>query len=536
MTRLRRAAIVAGYTLVFWGLVPLALWTIAGATDRALRWNASPVPGGAVLLAGGLGLAAWGMVELWRHGRGLPVSALPPPRLTARGPYRYVRHPIYLGFNVAIFGAGLVLGSPALAWLVAPAFAPMWIGYATLEERGLVRRFGPHYRRYRGHVGVLPRLRLYPVAQVAQALGALPVKASGGEHVPRRGPAVLVWNHACYLDPVFVGVTTRRQVHFLTTAEVFRGGPLAWAVKRFVNVPVRRYRPDPAACREMVRLLAEGELIGIAPEGERSVLGDYQGAHPDVASILARLPVPVVPIGVTGNYDCGPRWADVLRRRSVSVRVGPPVEWDAGTPPEETLDAAIRSLLAADPQPVHLDRLPRERLGRVLWRCPDCGDEPGWHAAELECAGCGARYRGTADGRLTDAGGTPRTLAGLGHAVRGAQETGPLVAPVVASRERSMFGPIRALEVAGSGQLVVVPERLSLDGLCIPLPEVRSTSTERGDTLQIAAREEMWQFRFRAGSPFRVQLAMDRWRGAGASVAGRRPPRHVGALLREAAR
>jgi 1-acyl-sn-glycerol-3-phosphate acyltransferase len=60
----------------------------------------------------------------------------------------------------------------------------------------------------------------------------------------------------------------------------------------------------------MLRLLAEGEVIGMAVETERSVLGRYQGVPEDVAGIIARLGVPVVPVGISGSYDSGPRWAE----------------------------------------------------------------------------------------------------------------------------------------------------------------------------------------------------------------------------------
>ncbi len=514
MTRRARAALVAAYAVVFWLLLPWGLWRLARVLDRAAGWTARPWWGGAAVLVAGLALAAWAMTELWRGGGGLPVSALPPPRFTRRGPYALVRHPIYLGFTVALLGAGLAGGSPALSCVVAPLFVPAWVGYARLEERGLERRFGEAYRRYRRRVGLLPRANLYPVAQLVQAFGFLPVRVHGREHVPRRGPAVIVWNHACYLDPAYVGVTTPRYVHHLATAEAYRGGALAWLVSHFCNVPVRRYRQDPTACRELVRLLAEGELVGIAPEGERSVLGDYQGARPDVAAILARLPVPVVPVGVSGNYDCGPRWADALRRRPVAIRVGPPLRFDPATPPERTIDTGIRALLATDPQPVCLDGLAPERIARVLWRCPRCGDEPTWHAAALHCGACGARFSGTPEGALRDEAGAAHSLAALGRAVREWPETAPLAARVTGWREAAMFGPIRPLAPLGAGELRADREALGFGELRIAYAAIRTTSTERADTLQIATRDAMWQFRFAAGSAFRFQGAVDRWRGA----------------------
>ena len=67
--------------------------------------------------------------------------------------------------------------------------------------------------------------------------------------------------------------------------------------------------------------------------------------------------------------------------------------------------------------------------------------------------------------------------------------------------------------------MVVAPDGLRLGSLAIGLRDIRSTSIERGDTLQVALRDAMWQFRFLDGSAFRVQLAVDRWREAAAHPA-----------------
>ncbi|NIM49919.1 MAG: hypothetical protein GTN62_06495 [Gemmatimonadales bacterium] len=506
-----RTLIVGAYVVVFWVLLPAILWFAATALDRSLGWGREPWVGGVVVLAGGLGLVAWGMAELWFGGGGLPVSALPPPRFTRRGPYRHMRHPIYLGYNIAVFGAGLLLGSRGLGWVLAPLFAPGWVAYALIEERGLVRRFGSAYRRYQRQTGFLPRLRLYRLTQLLQFFNVLRVQVSGREHVPRKGPAVLVFNHTCYIDAAYVGAVTWRPVHHMTTAEAYRQGAKAWLVRRFVNVPVRRYRPDVVACREMLRLLAEGELIGIAIEGERAALGKYQGALPDVAGIMARLRVPVVPVGISGTYDAGPRWSDVVRRRPVRAKAGPPVVFD-GSSPAVAIDEAIRALLEEDPQRVHLEGLPREKLGRVLWRCPACTNEGGWLPAELRCMRCGACYTPTQDGRFQDGAGQICSLASLGERVRSVEEEGPLHVEASVWRERSMFGPIEPLELIGEGRVRVGPDGLRFGELFIGSEAITSTGTERADTLQVATRDDMWQLRLHRGSAFRLHLAVDRWR------------------------
>ena len=150
---LRRAAIVVAYVLAFWGALPALLWWAGGVADQLLALPALPgapwLAVGAALAILGWGWTFWAIGALWRYGRGLPISHLPPTRLVTEGPYRVMKHPIYVGYTIGFAGVGLLAGSlgrgvvaPLLLWLA-------WRLYARLlEEPGLVRRFGASWRRY----------------------------------------------------------------------------------------------------------------------------------------------------------------------------------------------------------------------------------------------------------------------------------------------------------------------------------------------------------------------------------------------------
>lgn len=160
---MRVPLVVAAYGLVFFGTLPALLWAIGGRLDELLGAPrlAGPFPAAAGASVAALGAAwmAWSMIALGRFGAGWPISHLPPRRLTARGPYAVVRHPIYLGYTLAFSGAGLTTGSIGRGIAAATLLTVGWLVYAlAFEEPRLVRRFGERYLAYRGGAPLFPRV------------------------------------------------------------------------------------------------------------------------------------------------------------------------------------------------------------------------------------------------------------------------------------------------------------------------------------------------------------------------------------------
>jgi protein-S-isoprenylcysteine O-methyltransferase Ste14 len=101
---------------------------------------------GAVLTVAGLGLAVWARRHLGREWSGL-VTLKEGHRLIRTGPYRTVRHPIYSGLLLAVFGTALAIGQ----WRGVIAVVCNLIGLlrkVQVEETLMVRTF-PEYQEYR---------------------------------------------------------------------------------------------------------------------------------------------------------------------------------------------------------------------------------------------------------------------------------------------------------------------------------------------------------------------------------------------------
>lgn len=145
------------YGALFVVALPIAIWLWVRATEPMMVAPPVLLPElGAVLAALGGALIAAGWYGLWVHAGGLPMNAFPPPRFATRGIFALVGHPIYIGFDLGLFGLAMIVGSAALFWLVAPLVT---LGSVALlyghELRSLAERFGED--RERPAIAIPPR-------------------------------------------------------------------------------------------------------------------------------------------------------------------------------------------------------------------------------------------------------------------------------------------------------------------------------------------------------------------------------------------
>ena len=160
---LYKTLVLIAYILIFWLALPALLFLIGlglegllppgGALTRELAWP--------ILLVGFVWTLYAGL-ELSLRGKGLPVSHLPPEKFVARGLYRYFRHPVYVGYNIAFIGLGVYAGSFWTAFGSGALLLFAWICYTRyFEEPVLLKRFGETYRRHQENTGLLmPRRNL----------------------------------------------------------------------------------------------------------------------------------------------------------------------------------------------------------------------------------------------------------------------------------------------------------------------------------------------------------------------------------------
>jgi 1-acyl-sn-glycerol-3-phosphate acyltransferase len=172
------------------------------------------------------------------------------------------------------------------------------------------------------------KLTLGPVLNVAYR----PV-VEGLEYVPTGGPGILAGNHVSFSDHIFVPLVIDRKVIYLAKADYFNGKGLAGRLTAgFFNAvgqePVDRSsgRAGLAAIQTAVNVLAQGNLLGIYPEGTRSPDGRLYRGRVGVARLWLQSRAPLLPCAVIGTDVVQPPGRRLPRIAPVSVRFGPPMD------------------------------------------------------------------------------------------------------------------------------------------------------------------------------------------------------------------
>lgn len=159
-------------------------------------------------------------------------------------------------------------------------------------------------------------------------------KVQGLEHVPNSGPAILASNHLAVADSFYLPLVVRRRITFLAKAEYFTGkgvkGRLTAAFYTLAGqVPIDRTNADAAqgALETASRLLNDGKLLGMYPEGTRSPDGRLYKGKSGLARLALETGVPVIPVAMVGTDIVNPPGSRMWRFGRVEVRFGEPMDF-----------------------------------------------------------------------------------------------------------------------------------------------------------------------------------------------------------------
>jgi len=139
------------------------------------------------------------------------------------------------------------------------------------------------------------------------------IRPVGLENIPHKGPAVVVCNHVSFIDPIILGGSVARPMRFVMYHKIFEMPFLSFIFRNAKAIPIASRAEDEdlmnAAFEKVDAELAAGNVVCIFPEGGLPPDGEVQRFRPGIEKIIARRPVPVIPVAL------GRLWGSWFSRR-----------------------------------------------------------------------------------------------------------------------------------------------------------------------------------------------------------------------------
>ena len=156
----------------------------------------------------------------------------------------------------------------------------------------------------------------------------------GIEIIPASGAAILASNHLSFVDSIFLPLVLKRPVVFLAKAEYFTGkGFKGWLVRQFFlaagQLPIDRSggKASEDSLNTGLRVLSEGKLLGIYPEGTRSPDGKLYRGRTGIARMVLEANVPVIPVAMIDTEKVMPIGSSIPTVKRVGVVFGQPLDF-----------------------------------------------------------------------------------------------------------------------------------------------------------------------------------------------------------------
>lgn len=143
-----------------------------------------------------------------------------------------------------------------------------------------------------------------------------PIVVEGMENFDMEKPFVLCANHQSNWDVFALYLACPRIINFMAKAELFKFKPFGFLLKQLGAFPIDRGKSDITAIKTALKVLKNGEVLGIFPEGRRNKELDEDNAKAGAVLIASKCNVPILPVAITSDYKLF---------HSVRITMGKPV-------------------------------------------------------------------------------------------------------------------------------------------------------------------------------------------------------------------
>jgi len=178
------------------------------------------------------------------------------------------------------------------------------------------------------------------------------------ENLPSDGPVVLAANHLTNYDVFPLQISLPRPIFYMGKSELYQNRLLDWLLRKLGTFPVYRGEKDVWAIRHAEKLLENGHIVGIFPEGSRNKGRGLKPAKTGAARLSQAMKCPIVPVGIHGTQYM---LRNFPKRTIVIIKVGEPIYPEAKETHLNLTDRMMFSLA---------ELLPPESQGVYRYRPP----------------------------------------------------------------------------------------------------------------------------------------------------------------------
>ena len=163
----------------------------------------------------------------------------------------------------------------------------------------------------------------------------IPYRVKGRENVPKDTNFIICSNHLGISDPLRLASIEKRQIYFLSKAELFQNKPLAWLLHALGCIPVQRGRGDLGAIDHAGEVLHRGDIMGIFIEGTRSRTGELGQPKAGAVMLAHQHNIPILPVCITPVGSKRPKlfhraigsYGELIQPQELGIHEGKAVEY-----------------------------------------------------------------------------------------------------------------------------------------------------------------------------------------------------------------
>lgn len=147
------------------------------------------------------------------------------------------------------------------------------------------------------------------------------IEYNGVEKIPETGALIIAGNHSSYLDGIILGAMSKRSIHFMAKKELFKNKILASFFRTLKAFPVDREKPGKSSISMALKILKNGNILGMFPEGTRYIesLGKpFYG----VGFFSIKSGAPILPAAIYGTAKAAPKGTYLPHFSRIKVKFG----------------------------------------------------------------------------------------------------------------------------------------------------------------------------------------------------------------------